>query len=158
LFVVLVVLGGAVSAWQAVRATQAERQALADRDQAQKEKDRAEARFRMARDAGDRFFTQVGESPLLKARALEQFRKDLRQNAKESYERFIRKQLAAPAVRQDLGQAHSRLARIHLVVGDYPAAEDSAKKAIDILSELERAHPDVAEYRRDLAASHFGLG
>jgi serine/threonine protein kinase len=158
LFAILLVLAGAVSAWQAVRAMRAERQALAERDRAEQEKDRAEAGFRMARDTVDRFFTQVAESPNLKAQGMEKFRRDLLQNAKEFYERFIREQLDAPEVRQDLGRAHVRLAKIQQALGDFAAAETLSEKAIEILNELVRAHADVADYQRDLSASQFQLG
>jgi serine/threonine protein kinase/tetratricopeptide (TPR) repeat protein len=150
-FVALLVLAACVSTWQAVRATRAERQALAERD-------RAEAGFRMAQDTVDRFFTQVAESPNLKARGLEKYRKDLLQNAKEFYERFIREHVDAPEVRHHLGLAHLRLAKIQVVLGDYPAAQTLSEKAIEILGELARADPEVAEYQRDLAAGHFELG
>ena len=158
LIAVLLVLAGAVSAWQAVRATLAEHGALVERDRTEQEKDRAETSFRMARETVDRFFTQVGESPKLKARGMEKFRKDLLQNAKEFYEQFIREQLDAPEVRQDLGLAHVRLAKIHQALGDFAGAQTSSEKAIAILGELARAQPDVAEYQRDLAAGHFELG
>ena len=154
----LLVLAGALSAWQAVRATLAERWALAERDRAEQEKDRAETSFRMARETVDRFFTQVGESPKLKARGMEKFRKDLLQNAKEFYEQFIRERLDVPEVRQDLGLAHIRLAKIHQALGDFSAAQTSSEKAILILGELARAQPDVADQQRDLAASYFELG
>jgi serine/threonine protein kinase/tetratricopeptide (TPR) repeat protein len=151
LFVALLILAVCVSTWQAVRATRAERQALAERD-------RAEASFKMARNTVDRFFTQVGESPKLKAQGMENFRKDLLANAKEFYERFIEERLDTPEVRRDLGLAHVRLAKIQQVLGDYAAARPLSEKAIDILAELVRAHPDVSEYQRDLAASYFELG
>jgi tetratricopeptide (TPR) repeat protein len=152
------VLAGAVSAWQAVRATLAKRGALAERDRAEQEKDRAETSFRMARETVDRFFTEVGESPKLKAQGMEKFRKDLLQNAKEFYERFIRERPDAPEVRQDLGLAYVRLAKIHQALGDFAGAQTLSEKAVAILSELARAQPDVADYQRDLAASHFELG
>jgi tetratricopeptide (TPR) repeat protein len=106
----------------------------------------------------DRFFTQVGESPKLKARGMEKFREDLLQNAKEFYDRFIRERLDAPEVRQDLGSAHVRLAKIHQALGDFAGAKTLSEKAIAILEELARAQPDVAEYQRDLAAGYFELG
>jgi serine/threonine protein kinase/tetratricopeptide (TPR) repeat protein len=150
-FVVFLVLAAAVSTWQAVRASLAERQALWERD-------RVEASFRMARDAVDQLFTQVGQSPKLKAHALEKFRKELLQNAKEFYKRFIREQFDAPAVRYDLGLAYLRLAEIDRELGDYAAAEESLTKAVALLGELAGAHPKVAEYQRDLAASYATLG
>jgi tetratricopeptide (TPR) repeat protein len=158
LIAVLLVLAGTMSAWQAVRATLAERRAIAERDRAAQEKDRAEASFRMARETVDRFFTHVADSPKLKALGMEKFRKDLLQNAKEFYERFIRERLDAPEVRQDLGLAHVRLAKIHQALGDFAGAQTSSEKAIEILSELARAQPGLANYQYDLAASHFELG
>jgi serine/threonine protein kinase/tetratricopeptide (TPR) repeat protein len=149
--VALLVLAACVSTWLAVRAVRAERVALAERD-------RAEASFRMARDTVDDFFTQVGDSPQLKAKGLEKFRKDLLEKAKDFYERFIREHLDAPEVRHDLGLAHLRLAKIHDALGDYAVAEGLSQKAIDILGELVQAHGDAAEYRRDLAAGHVESG
>jgi serine/threonine-protein kinase len=132
--------------------------AESERSKAEQEKERAEASFKMARDTVDRFFTQVGESPELKARGMEKFRKSVLQNAKEFYERFIREQLDAPEVRRDLGLAHLRLAKIQHDLGDYGSAQIHAEKAGDILSTLARAHPDVSEYERDRAACYFELG
>jgi serine/threonine-protein kinase len=145
------VLATAVSTWQAVRATLAERQAV-------RERDRAEKSFQMARDAVDRLFTQVSQSPPLKVYALEKFRKDLLLNGKEFYERFIREHFDAPSVRYDLGLAYQRLAEVYRELGDYAAAEESVAKAITLLGELIRAQPEVAEHQRDLAASYAGLG
>jgi tetratricopeptide (TPR) repeat protein len=130
----------------------------AERINAEQEKDRAEASFKMALETVDRFFTQVGESSQLKAQGMEKFRQEMLQNAKEFYERFIRERLDAPEVRHDLGLAHIRLAKIDRALGDYAAAQALAEKAIEILTELARVSPDSAEVRRDLAASHFELG
>ncbi|HEV2946458.1 MAG TPA: serine/threonine-protein kinase, partial [Gemmataceae bacterium] len=69
-FVVFLVLAAAVSIWQAIRATQAEKQALTERN-------RAQASFKMARDAVYSLFTQVSQNPRLKAQPMEKFRKDL---------------------------------------------------------------------------------
>src|SRR5262249_31308233 len=95
-FVALLALAAGGSTWLAGRAPRAEGRALVERDRAEQEKERAEASFRMARETVDRFFTRVGESPQLKAQGMEKFRKDLLENAKEFYERFIREQLDAP--------------------------------------------------------------
>src|SRR5262249_21919857 len=151
-FVVLLVLAAAVSIWQAVRATLAERRALEEQKQALRERDRAEASFHMARDAVDQLFTQVSQSPKLKAQAMEKFRKDLLQKAKEFYERFIREQFDVPAVRYDLGLAYYRLGEIDRELGDYSAAEDSLTKSIALLDEFVRAQPGLADHDGDLAA------
>jgi eukaryotic-like serine/threonine-protein kinase len=144
LFVVLLTLAAVVSTWQAVRAT--------------RERDRAEASFRMARDAVDRLFIQVSDSPKLKTKSMEKFRRELLQNAKEFYERFIREQFDTPGVRYDLGLAYQRLVQINRELGDFAAAEESSSKATALLSALATAQPDVPEYQRELAANYFALG
>jgi tetratricopeptide (TPR) repeat protein len=89
---------------------------------------------------------------------MEKFRKDLLQNAKNFYERFVREQLDAPEARHQLGLAHYRLAKIQQVLGDYAMAQALSEKAIEILGELARTHPEAVEYQRDLAAGQFELG
>jgi serine/threonine protein kinase len=144
LLVAILVLAAAVSTWQAVRAT--------------RERDRTEASFRMARDAVDQLFMEVSQSPKLKTQAMEPFRKQLLQNARKFYERFIRERFDVPSVRYDLGLAHYRLGEIHRELGDYAAAEESLMNALAILGEVLKSQPDMAECRRDLAASYAGLG
>jgi serine/threonine protein kinase/tetratricopeptide (TPR) repeat protein len=150
-FVALLVLAAAVGTWQAVRATLAGRQALAERD-------RAEASFRTARDAVDQLLSQLSESPELKAHGMEKFRKNLLKSAKGFYERFIREQFDVPSVRHELGLAHLQLAEIERELGDYAAAEESATQAVTLLRALADAQPDVPDYRRDLANGYVGLG
>jgi serine/threonine protein kinase len=145
------IAGTAIATWQAVRATLAERQAVAERN-------RAEAGFRMARDAVDRSFTQVSQSAILKERGLEKFRRDQIQSAREFYERFVREQFDAPEVRYDLGLAHHRLADIDRELGNYLAAEESAAQAVSLFGALADAQPKVPEYQRELAAVHLTLG
>jgi tetratricopeptide (TPR) repeat protein len=157
-FLVLLLLGSAVSIWQAVRATRAEARALKDQDEALKERDRAEKSFKMARDAVDELFTQVSQSPKLEAQPMEKFRRELLQSAKGFYERFIREQFDAPEVQNDLGLAYLRLADIDQELGEYSSAETSGQKAVSILDELVQAHPGVKAYERDLANAYFALG
>jgi tetratricopeptide (TPR) repeat protein len=112
----------------------------------------------MARDAVDRSFTQVSQSPVLKSQGLETFRREQLRSAREFYERFVREQFDAAEVRYDLGLAHHRLSEIDHELGNYPAAEDSAAKAAAILGALADAHPNRPEYRGDLAAVYVTLG
>src|SRR6516164_3953290 len=111
----------------------------------------------MARDAVDRSFTQVSQSPLLKARGLEAFRRSQLGNAREFYERFVRERFDTPEVRHDLGLAHLRLAEIDRELGHYPAAAESAGRAIAILGALANAPTGRPEHRSDLAAAYVTL-
>jgi serine/threonine protein kinase/tetratricopeptide (TPR) repeat protein len=149
-FAAILVLAAAASAWQAIRATLAEQRANAERD-------RAEASFHMTRQAVDRLFTQVSQSPKLKAQGMETFRKELLQTAREFHERFVREQFDTPAVRFDLGLAHRRLAEIDRELGELAAAEQSAAQAIAILCKLADAR-HVPEYRHELAVAHTVRG
>jgi tetratricopeptide (TPR) repeat protein len=144
--VLLVILVGAaaVSTWQAVRAT--------------RERDRAEASFRMTHDAVDRLFMRVSQNPKLKTQAMEHFRKELLRDAKEFYERFINEQFDAPSVHHDLGLAYFRLGEIHRELGDLAAAEESLLHAVAILGELVNAEPARTDYQQELAASYDALG
>jgi serine/threonine protein kinase/tetratricopeptide (TPR) repeat protein len=151
LFVVFLTLAAAVSTWQAVRATLAEKRVLVERD-------RAEAGFHMARDAVHRLYTHVSQDPRLKTHALEKFRKSLLQDTQGFYERFIREQFDSPGVRYDLALAHQRLGEIHRELGEFAAAEDAAAKAVALLGSLAQARPSAAEYQRDLADAYLSLG
>jgi serine/threonine protein kinase/tetratricopeptide (TPR) repeat protein len=148
---VFLMLAAAVGTWQAVRATLAEKRALVERD-------RAAASFRMARDAVHRLFTHVSQDPTLKTHALEKFRTSLLQDAQQFYERFIREQFDSPGVRYDLALAHHRLGEIRRALGEFPAAEDAATKAVALLGRLVQAQPNAAEYQRDLANGYVALG
>ena len=57
-----------------------------------------------------------------------------------------------------MGLAHVRLAKIHRALGDFACAQTLSEKATEILGELARAQPDVADYQSDLATSYFELG
>jgi serine/threonine protein kinase/tetratricopeptide (TPR) repeat protein len=151
LFVVFLMVAAAVSTWQAVRATLAEKRALVERD-------RAAASFRMARDAVHRLFTHVSQDPTLKTYGLEKFRTSLLQDAQGFYERFIREQFDSPGVRYDLALAYYRLGEIHRELGEFTAAEDATAKAVALLGALVQAQPGAAEYRRDLANGYVALG
>jgi tetratricopeptide (TPR) repeat protein len=143
--------GAAVSTWQAVRATLAEREAITERD-------RAEKHFSMARDAVDRYFTKVSESPSLRAFALENLRRDLLLQAKDFYEQLIRDQPEESGLRADLAKSYGRLGNICSTLGETSAAEANYGKAIALFEELSRAEPDNPEYQRSLAQAQRDLG
>jgi serine/threonine protein kinase/tetratricopeptide (TPR) repeat protein len=157
-FAAILVLAASASTWQAIRATLAEQGADAERRRANAERDRAEASFHMTREAVDRLFTQVSQSPKLKAQGMETFRKELLQTAREFHDRFVREQLDTPALRFDLGLAHRRLAEIDRELGELAAAGQSAVQAIAIMGELADAEPDVPDYRHELAVAHTVRG
>jgi serine/threonine protein kinase/tetratricopeptide (TPR) repeat protein len=150
-FVVVLVLGAGISVWEAVQATR-------ERNRAEQEKARAEENFKLARDAVDKYFTKVSESPSMKAHGLENLRKDLLLGAKEFYERFINQQPAERGLQADLGSAYARLGDILSMLIETEAAEANFAKAIVIFEELTRREPEDPEHQHKLTVTQQSLG
>jgi tetratricopeptide (TPR) repeat protein len=143
LFIVLLA-GTTVSTWQAIRAT--------------RERDRAEDNFRLARAAADGFFTQVSDSPAMRAFGLENLRRDLLRQAKAFYERFIQQQPENASLQADLGDAYRRLGKIDSMLGETAAAEASYTHAVAILENLQRREPAHLDHTYRLAQAKRELG
>jgi serine/threonine protein kinase len=122
------------------------------------ERDRAEANFRLALDAVNRYFTRVSEDPKLKARDLEGLRRELLVTARDFYERFVDERRNDPRVRLDLGRAYGRLGLITNVLGSQAEAIVLLQRSRDIFDGLAAGQPDVLEFHQDLAKSHVNLG
>jgi serine/threonine-protein kinase len=85
----------------------------------------AEDNYRMARQAVDRYHTNVSEDILLNEPGLQPLRRRLLEDAREFYERFIEGHEDDPGVQAEMGQALYRLAQI---TGDI----DSPHRAIEL--------------------------
>ncbi len=164
IFLVLVV-GMVVSTWQYFAAEAARRGAVAARDEARRDRDRAlaaeqkaEANFQLARQAVDKYLNRVAESPALKAHGLESLRLQLLGTAREFYEKFVEQYADDPALRNDLGDAQMNLANISRLIGRTDQAESAYLKARDLFDALRRERPSEPLYRRQLASAHGNLG
>ena len=120
------------------QAEQNEKDAQEQRAAAERERDRAEHNFKLARDAVDRYHTTVSENRLLKEPGLQPLRKELLGAAREFYERFRRERSGDPAVRADLARALFRLAAITNEIG-------SKSEALGLDREAERAELGEAD-------------
>jgi serine/threonine-protein kinase len=117
----------------------------------------AEQNYRLARQAVDRYYTEVSENVLLDEPGQEPLRKKLLEAAREYYDQFVKERRGDPEAEAELARALDRLARI---TGDI----DSEAKAVDLEEEAQRlfahqaeAHPGAQE-RSDLAACEYHLG
>jgi tetratricopeptide (TPR) repeat protein len=128
------------------------------RDQAQSERQKAEENFALARAAVDSYFTKVADSPRLKAYGLEPLRKDLLQQAREFYDRFLKERADDPSLRHDVALASYRLGNIERELGNFPAAEEQYTRSITVLQTLVRDQPELPEYQNDLAISYLARG
>jgi serine/threonine protein kinase len=143
-FAALLLLGIIVSTWQAVRATLAEQVAVYERD-------RAEENFMLAREAVDQSFTQISESPQLKAHGLEKLRLALLAQAKSYYERFVQAESGRAEVNAELGRAYLRLAEITADTGERHRAIEYYQRAREVFEQLAEQAPDETAYRDGLA-------
>jgi serine/threonine protein kinase len=157
-FVALLLGGVVVSTLQAVRATRAEAQALAERDAAQEARERADRHFALAKDAVDKYLSQVTDHPKLTQADFHQLRKELLETALPFYRQFGEQEGQDPQLRAARGQAYRRLALIRQDMGDRETAVTDFRRALAILEPLVAEFPAVAEYRLALTDSHHRFG
>jgi tetratricopeptide (TPR) repeat protein/serine/threonine protein kinase len=150
------IVGTAVSVWQAVRATRAEKLADARREAESRARQEAENNFRMAREAVDNYYTRISESTLLDKPGLQALRKDLLQEALKFYERFSNQRSADPILQAEVGAMYFRLALIYL---DMDLADEFIKmlnRGVEIVGRLVREHPNNPELHQRLAGIYKG--
>src|SRR5262249_43626088 len=114
---------------------------------------RAEANFKLAHDAVDRYFTKVSQSDKLKARGLEKLRRDLLEEARDFYECFLQEQGDEPGLRDEPAGAYWRLGKTSELIG---ATDDAARyyqEAQAAAEQLVHDHPDNPAYQRNWATT-----
>jgi serine/threonine-protein kinase len=125
-------------------------------------KELAQARFTLAREAVDAYYTGVSGDMILKRKELEALRTKLLRAALEFY-RKLQASLEAgagtdPGERGELGTAYRRVASISDTIGSKVDAVEAQQRALAIYQGLARARPDVLQHRRDLATCLNDLG
>ena len=131
-FTVLLLAGIAGTAWQAWRATLAERSAKENERQALAQKEKAQANFRLAKDAVDKYLNAVTDNPKLNEKDFHQLRKDLLETAVPFYRKFAEEQNGDRESEADRGRAYYRLGLVRDAMGEKVAAlsEYEAMRAI----------------------------
>jgi serine/threonine protein kinase len=161
------VAGTAVATWQAVVATRAQRDALAalaqttaanDRERQAKAGEqaarvRAEQNFGMAREAVDKYFTRVSDSPQLKAKGLEKLRRELLREARTFYEQLASQAGHQPDIEAERGRAYDRLAAITEEIGSVSESLGFSRQAQKIHEGLVCEHSENRDYASALARS-----
>jgi serine/threonine-protein kinase len=138
--------------------TAAYQEAERQRDVAAAQRDKARDRFRLAREAVDRFYTQVSESTDLRARGLEGLRQTLLESAAAFYRRFVQEESDDAEVRAEQGRAYLRLANLYRVLRRGAQAERAYRQAVATAERLTTAFPGETRYQEDLALAHNALG
>lgn len=176
-------VGIAVSTWQAVRAIKAEglahtrleaeerarRDAETARDgeakqrilaqenaaKAEEHRQRAEANFGKARQAVDEYLTQVTETELLSVPGLQPLREDLLQAALKFYAEFTQERADDPTLQRELASAHYRLGTIERDLGNAEAAQQANQEAIRLYEQLRDQGQADTELQAALATAYF---
>ncbi len=116
-------------------------------DEAERDRRRAEADFRRARDAADRIFTRMGLG-LGEAPGMERVRRSLLEDALEFYQGFLDDHGNDPTVRHEAARAASRIGAICLELGQHDRAEAPMRQAIALGRGSDRRFPNRAHFSR----------
>jgi serine/threonine protein kinase/tetratricopeptide (TPR) repeat protein len=156
-FVVLFSAAGAISVWQAVRATLAERHALAQRDRAQQERDRAETSYKLARGALNEV-VKLEDDPRFQRGSLEDVRRTLLQSEAAFYQEFVLQKGDDPRFQSERASAFLRLADVTNSLASKEEAIQYGQQALAIYQDLASQHPDLSDHDADIARTHQTLG
>ncbi len=154
--VVILGIGGVF--WQWSQAEFFRRRAERERDEARKQQLQARLDFRRAREAVDRYLTEVSEDPELKTENLDRLRRSLLQTARDFYERFLADHPDDPELASELGRAQGRLGSIVMELESIPKGIPYYQRKLDIFARLLETNPTDRAFLHELAESHLQLG
>ncbi len=121
-------------------------------------KEAAERNYQLARQAVDRYHTEVSESVLLHEPGMEPLRKKLLEAAHEYYEKFVAERGDDPGVKGELGMAIYRLAQITGDIDNETKAIALHQQGRAIFATLAAAEPNNPAWQSDLAKGWHQLG
>jgi serine/threonine protein kinase/Tfp pilus assembly protein PilF len=116
-----------------------------------RERDRARARFELARRAVDDMYSQVAEKWLDKEPGMTDLQRSFLNKALGYYQQFAREGGSDPAVLREAAQAYRRVGDIRRKLDDHAGAEAAYGEAEAILERLAARDSANRGYRRDLA-------
>jgi tetratricopeptide (TPR) repeat protein len=159
-------VGPSVYAWQANRARRViteQRDALSAanealgttnaelelaRARADAEAARAQGNFEKLLLAVDAMLTRVGDESLRDVPRMETVRRELLAEAVRFYEGFLAEQPDDPGLRREAAEIHERMANLHGILGDHPAARRQLEQSARILHELAAEGAEVPTLAR----------
>lgn len=108
---------------------------------------RDKANFQMALDAVDRMLGRVGSIKLRDVPRVEEARRDLLEDALGLYERLMEEHAEDPRLRLEVAKTCISLAGVCRGLGQQEKAENSFRRAIELLEELAAEFPDQSGYQ-----------
>jgi tetratricopeptide (TPR) repeat protein len=139
-------------------AIKAQAVAQTQRDEALKQKKRADDNLAKARKAVEDYLNKVTDHPRLKEHNFRDLRKELLKTALTYYQDFVRQKTEDPSLEAERGRAYWKLAFILQELGQKEQAVRDYEVMREIFAGLTEAHSDVPEYRQYLARSYNNLG
>jgi eukaryotic-like serine/threonine-protein kinase len=118
----------------------------------------AQANFRLAFEGVDRYFTQVSEDRLLNVPGLQTVRRNLLDDAREFYQKFLDEKHGDATVQAELGRTYLRLARIADESDKTAKPIELAGQGLAILRPLMGSRPADEKLRNDVASGLSSLG
>jgi serine/threonine-protein kinase len=132
--------------------------ALEAKGQAERERDRADANFQLAKEAVEQNITRVAENPRLKQGDFHDLRKSLLSSAVPFYEKFVQQVSDDPVLEAERGRAYDRLARVRKEMGELKEARADYESALAIFTRLATEHPSAREPRVWMAGTYNDIG
>jgi serine/threonine protein kinase/tetratricopeptide (TPR) repeat protein len=157
-FVLLLLGGAAVSAWQAVRATTAEGRARDNEQKAVAERDQKEMARRQARQALNKLTDETVERLMARQTRLTKGDREYLRQILALHAEFAADQGDSPESRAGVADAQFRIGLIHSKLGENKEAEEANRAARDIRQQLAAEFPAEPDYRYALGESHHNLG
>jgi tetratricopeptide (TPR) repeat protein len=149
--VAILLVGGISLAIATVLLTRANRRERAAKLEAQ-------TNYKLARQAVDRYHTEVSEDVILHEPGMEPLRRKLLEAAREFYAKFVEQRANDPEAKAELGRAYSRLAQITADIDAPAKGIELHRQALGIFNDLLAARPSDAELLADKAATLHHLG
>jgi serine/threonine protein kinase/tetratricopeptide (TPR) repeat protein len=118
----------------------------------------AEKNFQEARQAIEELLTRVSEGRLKDLPGMQPVRRELLESALTYYQRFVDRHGDDPALKKDLADAYTRVARILADIGSRKEALQTFDRALRIRTELQRRDPTSKKPNLDLVAHHRAVG
>ncbi len=116
----------------------------------------ARTHFDMARNAVEEMARiaseQMGDNPELAS-----VRQDLLKKAETFYAGFLEEGKNDPAIQRETGPAYMQLGEIYYDLGQYPEAQQTFTKAIELFEQLSQENPDDIEILISLSIAHRQL-
>jgi serine/threonine protein kinase len=144
-------IGTTVSIWQAIEANRA-------RQIADKQRQRAEDNFALARRAVDEMYTEVAQKWLDEQVRMTEVQRQFLEKALRFYQGFAQQAGKEPTVQLEAARAYKRVGDIQGKLGAYPDAETAYRDALHILEPLAANFPTLPQYGQQLASICNTLG